>query len=151
MLAEALTLGRQLGLDPRQLLAVLRAGPTYARVMEAKAERMLAQDFTRPVARLRQHLKDVRLILDLGHRCGAPLPLSAVHAQLLQVGVNQGMGDWDNAAVYAVYRRLAGDPVTAGPAEAGSDAEPGRPPAAWPEVNSPPGLGPAPEPEGRGR
>ena len=66
---------------------------------------MLRGDFS-PQARLAQHLKDVGLILQLGERTGAPLPLSALHERVLQQGVEAGLGELDNSAVIAALRLL---------------------------------------------
>lgn len=108
VLAEALHLGAQAGIDAGRLLELLRGGGAYSRVMDAKGEKMVSRTYQPPVAKLAQHLKDVRLIVEMGHRLDAPLPLSALHAQILQAGVSQGMGSWDNAAVFEVYRSLSG-------------------------------------------
>lgn len=55
-------------------------------LMDIKGEKMVTQDFT-PQARLDQHWKDVRLILELGQATGSQLPLSQLHAQLLEMRV----------------------------------------------------------------
>ena len=69
-------------LDPSAALEVLRSGPAYSRAMDAKGHKMIEADFT-PEARLSQHLKDVRLILEAGRRTGAELPFSRLHEGLL--------------------------------------------------------------------
>lgn len=102
VLAEGLAFARACGLDPRQTLEILKAGPAASRVMDIKGERMLTGDFA-PEARLAQHLKDVRLILDAGHQTAARLPLSELHAELLQSLVDQGWGDFDNSAVLRAF------------------------------------------------
>lgn len=107
VLAEGLVLGQKLGIDLGVLLDVLKSGGAYARVMDVKGEKMRCRDFE-PQARLAQHLKDVDLILDLGARTDTPLPVSALHAQLLRTGVALGLGDRDNAAVVEVLRTMAG-------------------------------------------
>jgi len=108
-LAEGLTLGLKQGLDGAKLLEVLKDSAAYSRVMDLKGERMLEGRFD-PEGKLSQHLKDVNLMLDLGHALGAPLLLSAVHRQVLVAGVAEGRADQDNACVIAVLRRLAGIP-----------------------------------------
>ncbi len=102
VLAEGLSFAKSLGLDPRQTLEVLKSGPAASAAMEAKGEKMLTGDFT-PQARLRQHLKDVRLILEAAQRLGAKTPLSDVHQQMLTKLVEQGFGDEDNSAVARWY------------------------------------------------
>jgi len=106
VLAEGLTLGAKAGIDPAVLLDVLRAGAAYSSVMDTKGEKMTEGEFSAQ-AKLSQHLKDVGLILELGARTGTPLPLSALHAQLLQAGESLGYGDMDNSAIVKVLQRMA--------------------------------------------
>ncbi len=103
VLAEGLTLAEALGLDPRRALELLQASAAYSKVMDIKGQKMLARDF-QPQARLSQHLKDVRLILEAGGRTGAALPLSSLHRQLLERAEAAGWGDSDNSAVIEVFR-----------------------------------------------
>lgn len=104
VLAEGLSFARRCGLDDRAALEILRDGAAYSRVMDVKGEKMLTGDFA-PQARLAQHLKDVRLILEQAGRVGAAVPLSEVHAGLLQRVVELGGGDDDNSAVIRAYNR----------------------------------------------
>jgi len=102
VLAEGLSFAWSCGLDVRAALEILRDGSAYSRVMDVKGEKMLAGDFA-PQARLSQHLKDVRLILEQASRVGAMVPLSEVHAELLRRVVEMGGGDDDNSAVIRAY------------------------------------------------
>ncbi len=102
VLAEGLAFARTCGLDARAALDVLRAGAAYSRVMDTKGEKMLRRDFA-PQARLAQHLKDVRLILEQARRTGAKVPLSEAHRALLERAVELGAGDEDNSAVARAY------------------------------------------------
>lgn len=102
VLAEGLALARSCGLDPAAALEILRAGPTYSRVMDTKGAKMLAGDFT-PQARLAQHLKDVHLILQMGDKCGAKLPFSALHRGLLEGLAARGYHDADNSAIIRAF------------------------------------------------
>ena len=106
VLAEGLVLGEQAGIDADALLSVLRAGAAYSRAMDHKGQKMIEREFA-PQARLAQHAKDVELMRALAARCGAELPLSAVHAQILQRAIAEDMGDWDNAAVVQALRLMA--------------------------------------------
>lgn len=103
-LAEGLVLAESMGLDPQRTLDVLRTSAAYSRVMETKGEKMIGGDFT-PVARLSQHLKDVRLMLRAAAEAGLPLPLSETHRQLLEQAEAQGWGDLDNSAIIQVLRK----------------------------------------------
>lgn len=93
-LAEALVFAQGIGVDPASALEVLRGSMAYSRVMDVKGQKMLNEDFT-VQARLSQHLKDVRLILD----SGVTLPLSETHRQLLEQAEAMGLGEQDNCAI----------------------------------------------------
>ncbi len=101
-LAEGLHLADRAGLDLTTVLNVLRSGAAWSRVMDDKGPRMIERHFT-PQARLRQHLKDVRLILKNAQHHGTSLPLSAVHETLLEIAEQHGCGDLDNSAVIRAW------------------------------------------------
>lgn len=103
-LAEGLTYAAAAGIDPAAALEILKAGPAYSRVMDTKGHKMITGDFTAE-ARLSQHLKDVRLILASGAQCGACLPLSAVHRELLEKAEARGFGASDNSAVIKAFEK----------------------------------------------
>lgn len=106
-LAEGLALAAGIGLDPALTLAVLKASPAYSCAMDVKGDAMLRHDFT-PVARLSQHLKDVRLIVEAGGAAGLPMPLSRTHQQILEQAEAAGWGELDNAAILQVMEGKAG-------------------------------------------
>ncbi len=107
VLAEGLVLAQKAGVDFNALLDVLKMGGAYSRVMDTKGEKMVNSDFTTQ-AHLEQHLKDVELILGLGARTKTPLPISALHAQLLRAGIAFGLAEKDNSAIIEVLRKMAG-------------------------------------------
>lgn len=100
-LAEGLVLAKSLHLDPVLTLRVMRASAAYSSIMDTKGERMIHGEFS-PDARLSQHLKDVRLIVDLGRQANLPMPLSTVHQTLLEQAEAAGCGDLDNSAIIKV-------------------------------------------------
>jgi 3-hydroxyisobutyrate dehydrogenase-like beta-hydroxyacid dehydrogenase len=102
VLAEGLAFARGLGLDLETALEVFRDSAAYSRVMDTKGPKMIRGDFT-PQARLSQHLKDVRLILDEAARTGAPAPLSTLHCRLLEAVERAGHGDLDNSAIIRAF------------------------------------------------
>jgi 3-hydroxyisobutyrate dehydrogenase-like beta-hydroxyacid dehydrogenase len=104
VLAESLEFAAANGIDRRQALDILKAGPAYSKAMDVKGAKMLSGDFT-PEARLAQHLKDVRLILKTGKAAGARIPLSHVHESLLSEAAEAGFGAEDNSAIIKVFAR----------------------------------------------
>jgi 3-hydroxyisobutyrate dehydrogenase-like beta-hydroxyacid dehydrogenase len=104
VLAETLSFAHACEVSPTVALEVLKAGAAYSRVMDDKGEKMLHHDFT-VEARLSQHLKDVRLILDAAGAKHAKTPLSQVHRQLLESLAAAGYGDADNSAIIMAYEQ----------------------------------------------
>ena len=102
VLAEGLSFARSIGVEPRRALEILMAGPAFSRVMETKGEKMLAHEFS-PQARLAQHHKDVKLILEEADRLHLTLPLSTLHEELLVRLVAAGDGDLDNSAILKAF------------------------------------------------
>jgi len=110
VMAEGLVLGMKAGMEMESLLEVLKDSAAYSRAMAHRGERMIRTDYENPSSRIRQHHKDVRLILEQGQRFNSPMLLSSVHQQVLQAAELGGLGDADNAAAVEVLRRLAGLP-----------------------------------------
>lgn len=104
-LAEGLLFGLCQGLDGKALLAVLKDSAAYSRAMDIKGARMLEGHFE-PEGKLAQHLKDVELMLEVGHTAGAPLLATALHRQLLIAGVAAGLSERDNSSIISVLRSL---------------------------------------------
>jgi 3-hydroxyisobutyrate dehydrogenase-like beta-hydroxyacid dehydrogenase len=100
-LAEGLAFAGSLGLDLTLSLAVMRGSAAYSKTMDTKGERMIHGDFA-PDARLSQHLKDVRLIVDIGRAAGLPMPLSAAHRAVLEDAEAAGCGELDNSSIVKV-------------------------------------------------
>lgn len=110
VLAEGLCLARKAGMDPRRTLELLKGSAAYSSAMDQKGQRMVDKELLPAEGKLAFHLKDVRLMLDLGQRMNAPLILSSIHAQALQAEVAKGRGEWDNADIISFYEDLANIP-----------------------------------------
>jgi 3-hydroxyisobutyrate dehydrogenase-like beta-hydroxyacid dehydrogenase len=103
-LAEGLVFAERLGLDPGALLEVARGSASYSQVMETKGPKMVRGDFL-PEGRVRQTLKDARLMLDQAARVGQKLSTLEVHADVLEACVRAGEADLDNSAIIREVRR----------------------------------------------
>jgi 3-hydroxyisobutyrate dehydrogenase-like beta-hydroxyacid dehydrogenase len=105
-LAEGLVFAEKLGLDLEAFLELLKTTPAYSAIMDTKGEKMLKGDFT-PQARVRQHHKDVVLILKYAENAGQELPLSKVHLDVLKKSIAADDADLDNSAIIKEIRRRA--------------------------------------------
>jgi 3-hydroxyisobutyrate dehydrogenase-like beta-hydroxyacid dehydrogenase len=103
-LAEGMVLAESMGIAPAQFLELVLATPARSDAALAKGAKMVAGDFA-PQSRIRQHLKDVDLMLDSSRTTGQRLPLSETHAALMRAAVAAGDGDLDNAAILRQFRR----------------------------------------------
>ncbi len=124
-LAEGLVLGMKSGLDMEGLLDMLRDSAAYSKAMDQRGPRMIHANYENPLSRVKQHHKDVRLMLDQGQKVGAPMLLSAVHQQVLQAAEMDGLADADTAAIIEVLRRMAGIPSRQARGEAHPDGRAG--------------------------
>jgi 3-hydroxyisobutyrate dehydrogenase-like beta-hydroxyacid dehydrogenase len=97
-LAEGLVFARAVGLSMSRALEVLMNSPAYSKTMDAKGPKMVAREFT-PQAKLSQHIKDVRLILEEASRGNKYLPLSQLHLALLEQAESNGWGEVDNSSI----------------------------------------------------
>jgi 3-hydroxyisobutyrate dehydrogenase-like beta-hydroxyacid dehydrogenase len=103
VLAESLVFAEAVGVDMADALQVLLNSPAYSRTMDAKGPKMVHGEFA-PQARLSQHIKDVRLMLEEAARSGASLPMSALHLELLEQAEAAGLGELDNSAIIRVIQ-----------------------------------------------
>lgn len=102
-LAEGFVLAESMGITPQAFLQLVLASPARSDAALAKGEMMVRGEFAQ--SRIRQHAKDVQLMLSMADRTGQHLPLSATHAQLLQRAIEAGDGELDNAAILRQIQR----------------------------------------------
>jgi len=104
VLAEGMVFAETLGIAPETFLALVLATPARSVAAETKGRLMVEGDFA-PQSRIRQHLKDVDLMLDGARGAGQRLPLSEIHAALMRAAIAAGDGELDNAAIVRQLRR----------------------------------------------
>jgi 3-hydroxyisobutyrate dehydrogenase-like beta-hydroxyacid dehydrogenase len=108
-LAEGLAFAEVLGVSAAAALDVMAGSNAYSRAMDTKGRKMVERDFT-VQARLTQHLKDVRLMLEAAEAAGMKLPLTDTHRRLMQQAEAAGLGDLDNSAIIEVLRKHRSGP-----------------------------------------
>lgn len=101
--AEGLAFAESLGIAPERFLALVLATPARSDAAQVKGPLMVSGDFE-PRSRIRQHQKDVKLMLEAARANGLDLPFSRLHAALLAEAVEQGRGELDNAAIVLQLR-----------------------------------------------
>lgn len=103
-LAEGLVFAERLGLDPAAFLEVARGSASYSQVMETKGPKMVRGEFS-PEGRVKQTLKDARLMVDQAAAAGQKLSMLDMHVDVLEACVRAGEADLDNSAVIKEVRR----------------------------------------------
>jgi 3-hydroxyisobutyrate dehydrogenase-like beta-hydroxyacid dehydrogenase len=104
-LAQAITVGRKIGLDLDALLAVMTGGSSDSTMRELKGRAMVDHDI--PVLfKLEHMLKDVVLCLEESRRAGASFPFAGLAGELYSAGVGRGLGQEDFASVLEVVEGL---------------------------------------------
>ena len=103
-LAEGMVFAERLGIPPARFLDLVLATPARSGAAEAKG-RMMVEERFEPQSRIRQHLKDVDLMIGAAAAQGQALPLSEAHATLMRAAIAAGDGDLDNAAILLQLRR----------------------------------------------
>jgi 3-hydroxyisobutyrate dehydrogenase-like beta-hydroxyacid dehydrogenase len=106
-LAQALVVGRTLGVDVDALVEVMRTGSAGSAMLNLKAAPMLAHDYT-TLFKTEHMLKDVRLALEEGQAAGVPFPAAAATREMLTAAMGRGLGDDDFIALLDVVEGLAG-------------------------------------------
>jgi 3-hydroxyisobutyrate dehydrogenase-like beta-hydroxyacid dehydrogenase len=102
-LAEGMVFAETLGIDPAKFLQLVMQTPARSGAAEAKGQMMVDGNFI-PQSRIRQHLKDVELMLASARERGQKLPLSETHATLMRSAIAAGDGELDNAAIIRQIR-----------------------------------------------
>lgn len=105
-LAEAMVLGKKLGLDSEVMAGIIGSGSGRSYVSEAKLEKfILAGSFEPGFAIDLQH-KDLGLALDAARDVGMPLPMTGLAAQLFETARAKGLGKQDMSAVIKIWEDL---------------------------------------------
>jgi 2-hydroxy-3-oxopropionate reductase len=108
--AEALTLARKAGVDPKRVFEAIKGGLAGSTVMNAKVPMMLEGNF-KPGFKIDLHIKDLANALDTGHGVGAPLPLTAQLMEMMQTLHADGHGQSDHSGLAIYYAKVSGTKI----------------------------------------
>ena len=105
-LAQAITVGRRIGLDLDALLQVMTGGSSDSTMRELKGQAMVDHEI--PVLfKLEHMLKDVVLCLEESRGAGASFPFAGLAQELYSAGVGRGLGQEDFASVLDVVEGMS--------------------------------------------
>ena len=109
---EVVTLGRKMGLDVRQMLALFGPSPVLGTgVMRLRMPFMLDRRYSPPTMKVEVWQKDMQVIGDMAKSLGCPLPLFNACAPIYTAAMAQGLAQDDTASVAEVLGLMAGLPA----------------------------------------
>jgi 2-hydroxy-3-oxopropionate reductase len=106
-IAEALVLVVKAGVDPARARQAMLGGFASSRVLELHGERMIKGNFV-PGGRVRTHVKDLQIALELAAQYKLELPLTEQAEKRFQELVRRGRGDDDHSALVTLLEEEAG-------------------------------------------
>lgn len=107
LVAEALVFLEAHRVDTAAAIRVLAGGLAGNRILDRKAEAMVARRFT-PGFRAELHHKDLGIVQSAARDAGVAIPLGAVVAQLMGAVVARGHGELDHGALIDLVAMLSG-------------------------------------------
>ncbi|MFD0744512.1 2-hydroxy-3-oxopropionate reductase [Phytohabitans flavus] len=107
LVAEAIVFLEAYGVNTQAAVRVLAGGLAGNRILERKAEGMLARQFE-PGFRIDLHHKDMGIVTSAAREAGVVIPLGAAVAQLIAALKAQGDGSLDHTALLKLVEQLSG-------------------------------------------
>jgi len=107
-LAEAVVFGERAGLPRGKILEMIAASGYSSPVMKFRCGMMGRREFQQAAFKLALMRKDMMLVLSESQELGVPLPVSESAYAMLTAASQQGLGDFDVAAILAFQERLSG-------------------------------------------
>ena len=105
--AEAMVLGAKAGLDPQQMIDVIRQSTGHSVAFEMRAPRYLSGDFE-PGGTVDITWKDQTLQTDFANALGVPLFLANTTRQIFQWARGLGYNKKDSSITVTMYEKAAG-------------------------------------------
>jgi len=105
--AEAMVLGAKAGLDPQQMIDVIRQSTGHSVAFEMRAPRYLSGDFE-PGGTVDITWKDQTLQTDFANALGVPLFLANTTRQIFQWARGLGYNKKDSSITVTMYEEAAG-------------------------------------------
>ena len=106
--AEAMVLGMKAGLDPQQILDLIRIGAGNSRVFELRAPMMVENDYDDATMKMKVWQKDMDVIGAYAKSLRVPTPLFTASEPVYEKALASGLAMQDTAAVCVVLEKMAG-------------------------------------------
>ena len=102
LLAEAITLAKNAGIDPVKVPEALKGGYADSPMFQRFFPGMVERDF-QPAGYARQALKDLDMVVDLAKQTNTPTPMSSQSTALYRVLIAKGHSELDATAILKIY------------------------------------------------
>ena len=106
--AEAFALGMKAGLDPKQILELVKSGAGNSRVFELRGPMMAEGRYDDATMKISVWQKDMAIIREFAQAIGCKVPLLDATAPVYDAALARGLGQQDTAAVSVVLEEMAG-------------------------------------------
>jgi 3-hydroxyisobutyrate dehydrogenase-like beta-hydroxyacid dehydrogenase len=106
--AEAMVLGIKAGLDPAEVIALIKSGVGNSRIFELRAPMMAKGEYQPATMKIDIWQKDMAVIGEFAKSLGVATPLFAATVPVYNAAIGLGHGPDDTAAVCAVLETMAG-------------------------------------------
>jgi len=107
--AEAILLGKRLGLNPAEVVRVVGEGAGSSRMLQVRGPMMASRNWKDATMKVSIWQKDMSIISDALADTLTPAPLFAASAPIYHAAQALGLGDQDTASVMAVLEHMVGD------------------------------------------
>ncbi len=105
-LAEALVLGRIMGLEAEKMEKIIGQGSGKSYVLDAKMRNFIMKGNFQPGFAVNLQYKDLGLALDAARDSKMPLPMTSQAIQLFEMARARGYGDEDMSSVIKIWEEL---------------------------------------------
>ena len=102
VLAEAVTLARNAGIDPAKVPEALAGGYADSPMFRQFFPRLIEREFA-PAGYARQVLKDLDMVVDLAQQTKTPVPISSLSTSLYRMLVAKGHSELDAISILKIY------------------------------------------------
>ncbi len=106
--AEAILLGKRLGLNPAEVVRVVGEGAGSSRMLQVRGPMMASRNWKDATMKVSIWQKDMSIISDALADTLTPAPLFAASAPIYHAAQALGLGDQDTASVMAVLEHMVG-------------------------------------------
>ena len=102
LMAEAVTLATNAGIDPAMVPEALSGGYADSPMFRRFFPKMIERDFS-PAGYARQVMKDLDMVLELAQQTKTPVPMSNTAASLYRMLIAKGYSELDSISVLKIY------------------------------------------------